>query len=100
MVFLPAIFVNDGLDFPTPWAQRPNSLARDVIHVSLSGPRNSLKFAVNQAKYKINKSNMVKGIRLELTFTFSAIGICAPLFVTVTGLNDTIYIARRTSYFE
>ena len=42
MVLVPEIFVEEDLDLPTPWAQRPNSLAKEVIHVSLSGPLVSL----------------------------------------------------------
>ena len=31
MVFVPATYVEGVLDLPTPWAQRPNSLASDVV---------------------------------------------------------------------
>ena len=32
MVLVPSIILL------TPWAKRPNSLARDLVHISLSGP--------------------------------------------------------------
>ena len=32
MVLVPSILLL------TPWAKRPNSLARDLVHISLSGP--------------------------------------------------------------
>ena len=42
----------------------------------------------NQATYKIDKINTIKGMRVEFTLTFSVIGTCAPLFVTMPGLNE------------
>lgn len=35
----------------------------------------------------LENSNM-NGLRIKLTFTFSANGTCAPLFETVNGLTD------------
>lgn len=31
---------------------------------------------------------MMNGMRVKLTFTFSAAGMCAPLFVTVSGIPE------------
>ena len=47
-----------------------------------------LTIAGNQAKYKLNKSNTMKGMRMKFTFTFSAIGTCDLLFVTMTCLHN------------
>ena len=30
----------------------------------------------------------MKGVRVKLTFTFSAVGTCAPLFILVSGLSE------------
>ena len=48
----------------------------------------------NQAKYKTNKSNMMKRTRAKITFMFSAVGTYDPLFVTVAGLNNR-HLYRR-----
>ena len=38
--------------------------------------------------YNVDKSDYMNGMRVKLTWTLSGGGTCAPLFVTVTGLND------------
>ena len=40
-----------------------------------------------RAKYNHEDSNLMNGMRLKMTFTFSAAGTCAPLCVTVSGLT-------------
>jgi hypothetical protein len=50
--------------------------------------RESLKRKGTNSIYQIDNSNKMNGMRVKLTWTFSGAGICAPLFVTVTGLND------------
>ena len=57
-----------------------------------------LKFSGNQAKYKIDESNMIKGLRVKLTLVFSVIGTCAPLFATVICLNKrNLYVQKNIS---
>ena len=38
--------------------------------------------------YTTDTSNAFKGMRVKLTFTFSALGTCLPLVATVTGLTE------------
>ena len=38
--------------------------------------------------YKVEDLNVMKGMRVKLTFTFLPIGASAPLFVSVCGLSD------------
>jgi hypothetical protein len=38
--------------------------------------------------YKVNESDHMNGMRVKLTWILSGGGTCAPLFVTVMGLND------------
>jgi len=37
--------------------------------------------------YSINDSNTICGTKVKITWTFSGGGTCAPLFITVSGLN-------------
>ena len=48
----------------------------------------SQKEAGTRAKYKVNNSKHMHGMRVKLTYTFSAAGTNAPIFVTVTGLTE------------
>ena len=38
-------------------------------------------------KYQSDDSNMMNGMRVKLTFTFSAIGTCALIFISISGLT-------------
>ena len=38
--------------------------------------------------YNIDDSNAMCGMRVKITWTFSGGGTCAPLFITVSGLNE------------
>ena len=38
----------------------------------------------------------MKGVRVKITFNFSAIRTCTPLFITVTGLNDYNLYGNKT----
>eukprot|EP00984_Skeletonema_dohrnii_P032677 scaffold27202_cov108-Skeletonema_dohrnii-CCMP3373.AAC.2 len=38
--------------------------------------------------YRTEKVNMMNGIRVKITFTFSGAGMTAPLFITVSGLSE------------
>ena len=38
--------------------------------------------------YNVDESDHMNGMRVKLTWTLSGGGTCAPLFVTVTGLNE------------
>lgn len=40
-----------------------------------------------RAKYNHDDSNMMTGMRIKMTFTFSAAGTCAPLCIAVSGLT-------------
>ena len=40
-----------------------------------------------RSKYNLDESKMMNGMRLKMTFTFSAAGTCAPLCITVSGLS-------------
>ena len=40
------------------------------------------------ALYTVDECDLINGIRVKLTWTLSGGDTCAPLFVTVTGLND------------
>ena len=48
----------------------------------------TLKHAGSNSKYQSDDSNMMNGMRVKLTFTFSAIGTCAPIFISVCGLTQ------------
>ena len=48
----------------------------------------SLNKQGSHSTYVLDNTNSMKGMRVKLTFTFSALGTCAPLFVSVTGLNE------------
>ena len=39
-------------------------------------------------EYNVDKSNHMNGMIVKLSWTLSGGGACAPLLVTVTGLND------------
>ena len=41
-----------------------------------------------RSKYKINESNNMNGLRVKLTYTFSAAGTSSPIFVSVCGLTE------------
>ena len=49
---------------------------------------NSLKKAGSRSKYKHDSSKAMCGMRVKLTYTFSAAGTMAPIFVSVLGLNE------------
>ena len=44
--------------------------------------------ASHSSKYKIDDSSKMKGLRVKMTFIFSAVGTSAPIFITVYGLNE------------
>ncbi len=48
----------------------------------------SIKRSGTNAVYRVEDNKMMNGMRVKLTFTFSAAGMCAPLFVTVSGLSE------------
>ena len=52
--------------------------------VSVKSKNNAGKHSV----YKLDNSKAMSGLRVKLTFTFSALGACAPLFVSITGLSE------------
>jgi len=39
-------------------------------------------------KCKLDETLSMKGLRVKITFTFFAVGVMAPLFITMCGLND------------
>ena len=41
-----------------------------------------------QSIYRQEKVNMMNGVRVKVTFTFSGAGMTAPLFITVSGLSE------------
>lgn len=47
----------------------------------------SIRNSGTNAIYRVDDSKIMNGMRVKLTFTFSAAGMCAPLFVTVSGLS-------------
>jgi hypothetical protein len=47
----------------------------------------SIRNSGTNAVYRVDDSKIMNGMRVKLTFTFSAAGMCAPLFVTVSGLS-------------
>ena len=49
---------------------------------------NAIKEGGVHAKYKQEDTKNVRGMRVKLTFTFSAMGCCAPLFIYVCGLTE------------
>ena len=49
---------------------------------------NSLKKAGSRSKYKHDSSKAMCGMRVKLTYTFSAAGTMAPIFISVLGLNE------------
>ena len=51
------------------------------------GNSNKQNYGV-RSKYLVNDSKNMNGLRLKMTFTFSAIGKVAPIFITISGLND------------
>ncbi len=50
--------------------------------------KSSVKERGTKSLYKIDDSKAMNGMRVKLTFTFSAAGNCFPLVVTVTGLTE------------
>ena len=38
---------------------------------------------------------MMQGMRVKLTFNFDTVGTCAPLFITVIGLNERNLCGKR-----
>eukprot|EP00985_Skeletonema_marinoi_P025838 scaffold19360_cov223-Skeletonema_marinoi.AAC.1 len=48
----------------------------------------SIRKSGTKAVYRVEDNKMMNGMRVKLTFTFSAAGMCAPLFVTVSGLSE------------
>ena len=48
----------------------------------------SQKQSGTRAKYELSTSNHMMGMRVKLTYTFSAAGVIAPIFITVTGLSE------------
>ena len=49
---------------------------------------NTTKSSGTRAKYNVTNSQNMQGMRVKLTYTFSAAGMNAPLFITVTGLSE------------
>ena len=47
-----------------------------------------LKGSGTRAKYKVSDSNNMNGMRVKITYTFSAAGTCAAIFITVLGLTE------------
>ena len=47
----------------------------------------SLSKAGSQSRYKYDDSKNMCGTRVKLTYSFSAAGTSAPIFITITGLN-------------
>ena len=54
-----------------------------------------LKYCGNQSKYTLPNNCMMQGMRVKLTFSFSTVGTCAPLFITVTGLNERNFGGKK-----
>jgi hypothetical protein len=52
-------------------------------------PRASLGSRGTNAVFNIDEQKHMNGMRVRLTWTFSACGRCAPLFVTVCGLSES-----------
>ena len=51
-----------------------------------------------RSQYEQDDSNMMKGMRVKLTYTFTAVGSQAPVFVTISGLTaEQLPIATCTS---
>ena len=50
--------------------------------------RRSKKSAGTNSIYTFDESNAMRGMRVKLTFTFSAVGTSAPLLVSVVGLTE------------
>ncbi len=48
----------------------------------------SIRKSGTNAVYRVDDTKIMNGMRVKLTFTFSAAGMCAPLFVTVSGLSE------------
>ena len=48
----------------------------------------SLTRAGTNSRYKHDDSNIMCGTRVKLTYSFSASGTSAPIFITVTGLTN------------
>ncbi|KAL7498904.1 hypothetical protein ACHAWT_008594 [Skeletonema menzelii] len=48
----------------------------------------SIRNSGTSSVYRVEDTKMMNGMRVKLTFTFSAAGMCAPLFVTVSGLSE------------
>ena len=48
----------------------------------------AIKNRGTQSIYREEKVNMMNGIRVKVTFTFSGAGMTAPLFITVSGLSE------------
>ena len=50
--------------------------------------KSSLDRRGTNACYSCDDNSNMNGLRIKMTFTFSALGTCAPLFVTVSGLSE------------
>lgn len=50
--------------------------------------RQSNAKAAHTSKYHIDNFSKMCGLRVKMTFSISAAGTCAPLFITVYGLNE------------
>ena len=48
----------------------------------------SLKNAGSRSRYTIDNSKSMNGLRVKLTYTFSAAGTMAPIFISVLGLTE------------
>ena len=48
----------------------------------------ALQSGGTRSKYKNDDPNHVCGLRVKITYTFSAAGTMAPIFISVLGLND------------
>lgn len=44
--------------------------------------------AGHTSKCTIDNSNKMQGLRVKMTFTFSAVGVFAPIFINIYGLNE------------
>ena len=48
----------------------------------------SLKNVGSLSRYRINNSKAMNGMRVKLTYTFSAAGTMAPIFISILGLTE------------
>ena len=65
--------------------------AKDKGSKFLLATKSSIKKRGTSAIYTLDESKSMNGMRVKLTFTFSAMGNCFPLVVTVTGVERKIW---------